>query len=157
MPMRSVTAAAVAVGFVCPAFADVHVNARQAGGASPDAPAIVVGMPDAWGTGVETVKVSVGDVKLFERIGPEHTHAVLTISLSTTSARAAEVSLMIELPRDARATGMIVNLGSERFPGVAMDSADAFEAYRQDRPESIDPAVLSLEAMSETTQTLELR
>jgi hypothetical protein len=146
MRLLAVAAGAAALGLVCPAFAGT----------------VIVKQPEAANVYGLDVKLAIDSVKLVAREGPERTHAVLTLTLSTTSTRNVEVSLPIELPRDARATGMIVNLGGERFAGVAMASTDAYSAYRENRPENIygpsrDPALLTLESRTETTQTLELR
>jgi hypothetical protein len=157
MRLLAVAAAAAALGFVCPAFADVQVNARSSGSSEDYTPAIVVAKPDTLNVSGADLHVAIDSVKLVERIGPERTHAVLTLSLSTTSTRAVEVFLPIELPREARATGMIVNLGGERFPGVAMSTTDAWHSYNTDRPASIDPALLTLYGITETTQSLEVR
>ena len=162
MRLLAVAAGAAALGFVCPAHADVAVSARETAAPADYTPAIVVKKPEAANVYGLDVKLAIKSVKLVERIGPQRTHAVLTLELSTTSTRNIEVFLPIELPRDARATGMIVNLGGEHFAGVAMPWRDAYHAYNENRPENIygpgtDPALLTLDSRTETTQTLELR
>ena len=107
MLARLVTAAAVAMGFVCPA----HAETRRFAFSEPvrvDDEAIVIGTPTEQVT-VERVHAAVASADGI-------THARLTIELSTPARRPVSSELSLTVPAGSRVTNLALTLGRKEEP-----------------------------------------
>lgn len=135
------TAAAVAMGLVCPAFADTHVEIGTGDrpDAGPSAPTLWLGTP--------TEGATISRVRLAVSQHASETHAKLSFVIATGRA-AREVETSLEVPHDAQVVGLSLRLGDgPRVVGQALAARDAGSQYRQLLSGNRDPALLELASM----------
>lgn len=147
MRESTVTAAAVAMAIVCPAYADTRISL---GDPTPEdtamrerfvpddelalAPSLVIGAPDDPSGGA--AKLDRVKLAIHER------DATLTLSLSTKALSRRELVTTLDVPTGARVTGLAVTIGGQRFDGAALASSTASARYHDIVDRKSDPALL---------------
>lgn len=146
MRESTVTAAAVAMAIVCPAYADTRTSVvdpiedtAMRERFVPDgelvlAPSLVIGAPDDPAGGaakLDRAKLAVRDRDV-----------TLTLALSTKALDARELVTTLDVPTGAHVTGLAVTIGGQRFDGAAFASSTASARYRAIVSRKGDPALL---------------
>jgi hypothetical protein len=144
MPTRSVTAAAVALAVVCPAYADTNVTVRRTGeerAADDDKP---TPEPLRFGeTNGHVVKSALAKNKV-------------TIEIAGRDTSATNVDVPIALPAGTRVTGLTVSIGGVTQRAELIAVSDARSRYRSIVGWRNDPALLEHELTSQTSEQFTL-
>lgn len=145
MPSKVLTAAAVAVGFVCPATADTRIEIR---GPQPREELALTSVEKlelppslAVDAGIDG-ETTIDRAKLAIRTSGSHATATLTLALSTDLWWPRDVAIAVDVPSGARATGLAVTIGGHRTVGSALATSEAEQSYRQVVGGHKDPALL---------------
>lgn len=169
MLTRVVTAAAVALGVVCPAHADMSsdralgARVERTVGSEVDGPhghaadelararevtSLVIGVP--------STSANLERVTLALRSDPHGPNATLTLVLTTRARVARDVITSIEVPSGTRATGLALAMGDERSIGTPLSPTTADDRYRAVMQGGRDPALLALRGWTQTHDRLGL-
>lgn len=136
MRESTVTAAAVALAIVCPAYAgtDIRVgdptpeDTAMRDRFEPDEvrvlpPSLVLGAPaDPAGGAAKLDRV---------RLAVRDRDATLTLALSTKALDGRELVTTLDVPTGARVTGLAVTIGGQRFDGAMLARSTASSRYRE--------------------------
>ena len=145
MPTRIVTAAAVAMAFVCPAHAETRlfVTIDDSDRAEP---ALIIPAP---------ARGKLDRVHL--RADTNQGHASIVLELSSKERDAHEIATTLDVPRGSRVTGMAVTIGGARSRAHVLSAVSARERYRSIVERKADPALLELAGSTRSADRLSLR
>ena len=147
MPSK-LTAFAVAMGFVWPAYADTHVTVQSS---STEV------VPGAFVIGAPTELAIVDHATLAITTTGGEVVARLTIDLSTSVQNWRDVATSLTLPRGTRVHGMALTLGGERSVAEALGTGDALVNYEGRIRYKNDPALLEHVDTTSDVEKLSLR
>jgi len=122
MALRIATAA-VALGLVCPASADTKISVQL--------PKLALGA--ATRANIDVARIE---------IDREHGVARLSLTLSSREATAHAGSVVLDLPRGARVTGLAVTIGHGHSVAIARAASEASALFKTISEYSRDPALV---------------
>jgi hypothetical protein len=168
MPKTFATAAAVVMGLVCPAAAEIKEGKLAAhtgvgrpdelGSPRPDVAADVVTMAIGMPSGL--ARIDHARIELSSATGAEAGgRATVTLRLSTDVATvplARDVVTYIDVPHGARATSLSISMGQEASRGALVAATEASATYRQILGLRRDPALLEHAARMQREDRLAL-
>jgi TonB family protein len=146
MPTRFVTAAAVALGLVCPASADTNVTVRRAAEAplvADDRPT-----PDA---------VRFGEVSRGRIVKSNVTQTRVTLEVAGSTRIGNAVDIPLALAAGTRVTGMTITIDKETVRAELMSAARGHSTYFDLVRRAVDPALLEHTMSTATSEQFALR
>jgi hypothetical protein len=149
MRRLAATAAAVALGLVCPASADTRVEITSES-ARPDTGPFT---PTIW-LGSPTEEARIARARLAVTPGVDETVAKLTFVIESSSI-ARQVESSLEIPHEAQVVGLALTLGDgPKVTGTALPVAEARERYYGLLGDRRDPALLEYEQTKRGTDRM---